>query len=693
MATLQKIRNRGTLLMLIVGLALFAFIIGDAVRNSSSYFGNSENMVGEVDGEPISYMDYRKKITEDIQQAEQQRGRVSTQERDMLEAQAWNQMVEKIILGKSQEDLGIVVTTNELSHIFTKKTDDVVKRAFGDADEATIAKQISDVENGPSNSAKKQFQMFTEYVKQKRLKDKFFSLISKGLDRNVLLSKVASTAGKVDFSYVRKDYSTIPDSTITVTDDEIKAYYNENKTLFKQVSSRDISYVKIEVVPSAEDLEFSRKSFAETKEKFAQSKNPMRFASVNSEIKPDTRYLKKSEIRDVALVDYVFSGKDEVFGPYGSGYTMRLARVVDRKVMPDSVKASHILLRTTKTVKKLADSIMQALNSGADFAVLAKKYSEDKNSAVKGGELGWFGKGQMIPAFQEVAFKTAKGEIAKVDTQFGTHIIKVLDRGEEHENVQIAVISKETTPSNKTFQVALTEARHIAENVKTLDELAAVAQEKRLALKDATFYTGSIGVRDIPNSKELVRNAFKMEEANTLLKNKDNSTVFEFDECYVVAGLKDIKEKGYASVNDEDTKDFIVSRIRQDKKAEILMKNLLPTLSSVATLEEFGGKENLEVKTVTGATFRSNYLSGLGQEPEVIAQAVLNQDKTGVIGKAIKGNQGIYVLGNIHKIEDSAPDYEALTSFYNKSLQRKAAQLGYQALYENAEIEDERYRF
>lgn len=693
MATLQKIRNRGTLLMLIVGLALFAFIIGDAVRNSSSYFGNSENMVGEVDGEPISYMDYRKKITEDIQQAEQQRGRVSTQERDMLEAQAWNQMVEKIILGKSQEDLGIVVTTNELSHIFTKKTDDVVKRAFGDADEATIAKQISDVENGPSNSAKKQFQMFTEYVKQKRLKDKFFSLISKGLDRNVLLSKVASTAGKVDFSYVRKDYSTIPDSTITVTDDEIKAYYNENKTLFKQVSSRDISYVKIEVVPSAEDLEFSRKSFAETKEKFAQSKNPMRFASVNSEIKPDTRYLKKSEIRDVALVDYVFSGKDEVFGPYGSGYTMRLARVVDRKVMPDSVKASHILLRTTKTVKKLADSIMQALNSGADFAVLAKKYSEDKNSAVKGGELGWFGKGQMIPAFQEVAFKTAKGEIAKVDTQFGTHIIKVLDRGEEHENVQIAVISKETTPSNKTFQVALTEARHIAENVKTLDELAAVAQEKRLALKDATFYTGSIGVRDIPNSKELVRNAFKMEEANTLLKNKDNSTVFEFDECYVVAGLKDIKEKGYASVNDEDTKDFIVSRIRQDKKAEILMKNLLPTLSSVATLEEFGGKENLEVKTVTGATFRSNYLSGLGQEPEVIAQAVLNKDKTGVIGKAIKGNQGIYVLGNIHKIEDSAPDYEALTSFYNKSLQRKAAQLGYQALYENAEIEDERYRF
>lgn len=693
MATLQKIRNRGTLLMLIVGLALFAFIIGDAVRNSSSYFGNSENMVGEVDGEPISYMDYRKKITEDIQQAEQQRGRVSTQERDMLEAQAWNQMVEKIILGKSQEDLGIVVTTNELSHIFTKKTDDVVKRAFGDADEATIAKQISDVENGPSNSAKKQFQMFTEYVKQKRLKDKFFSLISKGLDRNVLLSKVASTAGKVDFSYVRKDYSTIPDSTITVTDDEIKAYYNENKTLFKQVSSRDISYVKIEVVPSAEDLEFSRKSFAETKEKFAQSKNPMRFASVNSEIKPDTRYLKKSEIRDVALADYVFSGKDEVFGPYGSGYTMRLARVVDRKVMPDSVKASHILLRTTKTVKNLADSIMQALNSGADFAVLAKKYSEDKNSAVKGGELGWFGKGQMIPAFQEVAFKTAKGEIAKVDTQFGTHIIKVLDRGEEHENVQIAVISKETTPSNKTFQVALTEARHIAENVKTLDELAAVAQEKRLALKDATFYTGSIGVRDIPNSKELVRNAFKMEEANTLLKNKDNSTVFEFDECYVVAGLKDIKEKGYASVNDEDTKDFIVSRIRQDKKAEILMKNLLPTLSSVATLEEFGGKENLEVKTVTGATFRSNYLSGLGQEPEVIAQAVLNKDKTGVIGKAIKGNQGIYVLGNIHKIEDSAPDYEALTSFYNKSLQRKAAQLGYQALYENAEIEDERYRF
>lgn len=696
MATLQKIRNRGTLLMLIIGIALFAFIIGDAINNSSSYFGNAENMIGEVDGEPIPYLDYRKEVTTNIQQAEGQRGRISDQERDMIEAQTWNQMVEKIILGKSEEDLGITVTTDELSHIFLKKTDEVVKRAFGDADEAAIALQISTVENGSDPNAKRQFLQFKNYVKDKRQKDKFFGLLSKGLTRNTALSTIANTSGKVNFRYIRKDYNTIPDSTIEVSDKEIRKYYEQNKALFKQIPARNISYIKIDVTPSAEDLAFSKQSFAQTRTKFREATNPMRFASVNSDLKPDARYWKKEEIRDEALAAFIFSQEavaDKVYGPYGNGYTMQLARVADRKMMPDSVKASHILLRETKNTKTLTDSIVNALKNGADFATLAKKYSEDKGSSEKGGDLGWFGKGRMIPAFQDAAFQTAKGEITTVNTQFGTHIIKVLDKGKDFENVQIAIITKETTPSNKTFQLALSEARHIAENIKNLDELSAVAQEKRLPVKDATFYAASTGLQEVPNSKELVRIAFNTEEANTLLTNKDNSTVFEFDECYIVAGLKDIKAGEYASLDDKQTRETILATIRKDKKAAQIKDALLATLKSGQNLEDIATKEGAKVESIIEATFDSNYLPGLGQEPEVIATAVLEKNKTPLVTTPIQGNQGVYIIGDIEKVEGTTPNYEAITSFYNQSLKTRATQQGYQALYENAEVTDERYRF
>lgn len=694
MATLQRIRNRGTLLMLIIGLALFAFIIGDAVKNSSSYFGNSQNMIGEVDGEPISYTDYRKKVTENLQQAEVQRGRVSNQERDMIEAQTWNQMLETAILEKSQEELGIEVTTKELSHIFLKKTDNVVKQAFGDADETAIAQQIRTVENGNNTGAKAQFTAFKDYVKAKREKEKFYNLLSKGLSSNIALSRVENSEGKVNFQYIKKSYNTIPDSTISVSDSEIEKYYNEHIELFKQVPAREISFLKIDVTPSAEDFAFATKNMTEIKNKFAQTKDPIRFASVNSDLKLDTRFWKKEEITDTALSEFAFSGNDGVYGPFGQNNIKQIARVAIREMLPDSVKASHILLQGNTDIQKTADSIVSALKKGEDFATLAKKYSKDKDSATKGGELGWFGKGQMIPLFQNAAFKTAKGGITTVKTQFGLHIIKVLDKSKEHENVQLAVITKEITPSNKTYQMALTDARHIAENVKNLEDLSAIAQEKNMKVKDAIFYAGSTGVREVPNSKELVRIAFKAEQANTLLANKDNSTVFEFDECYIIAGLKTIKDGKYSNIETPETRNIIIANIRKEKKEKQLQESIQAQLQQNVNLADLATKEGVQVESIKNATFTSSYLPNLGLEPKVIATAVLQKENNGIYNKAIIGNEGVFVIGNIEVVdEDKNQSYEATNSFYNKSLERRALQQGYQALYENAEVTDERYRF
>lgn len=691
MATLQKIRNKGTLLMLIVGLALFAFIIGDAIRNSSSYFAQSENMVGEIEGEPISYEDFRKQVGINVQEAERQGG-LSAQERDAIELQTWNQIVERKIVGKEMEELGIKVTTDELSHIFSHKTDNSVQQAFGSLSAAEIAARIAEIESSGDANTKAQLNRFKEYVKEKRANEKYFTLLSQGLKANDNIIKEATVGGKVNFKYIMRSYNTIIDSNINISDAEINEYYKSHKELFKQVPSREISYVKIDVEPSAEDRNFALKGMEEMRKKFAEAKQPLRFASVNSEIQSDGRYLKKEEIQDQDLAEFAFSDNEGVFGPYGTGNTIQIARIADVKMLPDSVRASHILIAGSENTEQTVDSLMNLLSKGGDFEAIARANSIDKNSAVNGGDLGWFPKGVMVPAFEQAAFTTEEGKMTKVNTQFGIHIIKVVKRSPLHKNVQLATITKETTPSNKTFQLALTEARHIAESVNSVDELKAVAKEQNVIVSDAVFTAASTGLRGVDNSKDLVRAAFKAEKENKLIVNSNNSTVFEMEDSYIIAGLSKIREGEYASVEDKETKDYIKQQLRKHKKAEQLKEQLTSAMSSASTLDALATKEGVAVQEATGVAFNNSFISGLGQEPAVVATAMLDTKATS-LSSPIEGMQGVFVIGDVTQdTTDGAADAQQAATFYNRMLQQRV-QLAYQALYENAEITDKRYKF
>ncbi len=692
MATLQKIRNRGVLLMLIVGLALFAFIIGDAVKNSSTYFAQAANRVGEIDGEPVSYEEYRKEVGINLQNAEAQRGGLSSQQREAVELQTWNQIVERKVVGKEMEELGIAVTADELSHIFTKKTDADVRNAFGAATAMEIAEQVAQLERSGNAAQKAQLNNFKEYVKEKRVNEKYFSLLVQGLKADNKITAETTTGGKANFKYIMRAYTTIPDSTVTVSDDEIQNYYNNHKELFKQAPYREIVYVKVEVEPSQEDKDLAMKAIEDIKVKFAEAKDPLRFAVANSEVQPRGNYLKKDEIKDAGLSDFVFSDSKGVYGPYGEGNILQITRVANRKMLPDSVRASHILLPAGETTRAKIDSLMSLLKKGADFASLARKNSIDKGSAVNGGDLGWFSKGRMVPAFEMAAFETKKGELTTVKTQFGTHIIKVTGRGPLKENVQLATVTRETSPSNKTFQLALTDARHIAENITNANELEAAAKEKSMVVRPAVFTAASMGVRDIENSKALVRSAFKAENTNALLKNNNNSTVFEMEGCYVIAGLKKIQEGEFAQLEDEKTKDFIIQQLRKEKKGKILSKEMKEAMAGVSSLTSLAEKEEVTVQEANNVTFNSSFVAGLGQEPAVVAAALL-QKNTG-LSVPIVGTKGVFVLADVVK-EAEANTKNAVASkadMYNRMLQQRT-QLAYQALFDNAEITDERYKF
>ncbi|PID89011.1 MAG: hypothetical protein CSB01_04295, partial [Bacteroidia bacterium] len=273
------------------------------------------------------------------------------------------------------------------------------------------------------------------------------------------------------------------------------------------------------------------------------------------------------------------------------------------------------------------------------------------------------------------------------------------------EAVQLATVTRETSPSNKTFQLALTEARHIAESVKTINELEAAAKEKSLVVLPSVFTAASMGVRGIENSKALVRAAFKAEEANVLLKNNNNSTVFEMEGCYVnnstvfemegcyvIAGLKSIQDGEYAQVDDKKAKDFITQQLRKEKKGEILAKEMKEAMNGVTSLVVLAEKEDVTVLEANNVTFNSSFVSGLGQEPAVVAAALLQ--KNAGLSVPIVGNQGVFVLADVIKEAEATIEktLEQRADMYNKMLQQRT-QLAYRALLENAEITDERYKF
>lgn len=693
MATLQKIRNRGTLLMVIVGLALFAFIVGDAIQNSSSYFGQAANMVGEINGEPISYEDFRRQVSINTQNAEAQSSGLSSADRENIEQQTWNQIVERKIVGEELSKLGIKVTADELSHIFVAKTDNVIQNAFGSASAEQIATQISAIESSGDVNQKAQLNSFKEYVKEKRTNDKYYALLSEGLKAGKSLMKSATDTEKVNFKYVMRAFSTVPDTTVVISDAEVNTYYEEHKELFRQTPSRKVVYVQIDVEPSQEDRVFTEKTVEALKKTFAETKDPMRFASINSETQPSVRYLKKDEIQDKELAAYAFSSSSEntVYGPYGIGDVFQITRVADKRMLPDSVRASHILIAPGENSKILVDSLTNLLTKKADFETLAKTYSVDKGSAVNGGDLGWFSKGVMIPAFEKTAFEAPIGKIVTVETQFGTHIIKVAKRSKEFENVQMATVTKEITPSNKTFQLALTDARRIAENVNNIEELNAAATEANYLAREAILYPASMGIQGIDNSKAVVRAAFTTEEVGKLLLNNENSTVFEMDESYVIVGLKEINDGEYANVDSKDTQEFIKGELRKEKKAEILKSELANAETS--SLEALAEKEGVTVQDATDVSFNTSFISGLGQEPSVVAAAILGDFTASEISKPIAGTQGVFVLGDVAKIEDKEEnDIESATSLYNQMLNQRI-QMAYQALYRNAKIIDERFKF
>ncbi len=707
MATLQTIRNRGGLLVsIVIGLALLAFIVGDALNSGSQIFNSGKNEVGEIAGEGISIIDFQNRVAknEEIVKVMNNTAALNEEQQSMLRNNTWQQMVMEKLMEQEYDELGLNVSGDELYDVLLgDNMSPSVRQMFTDPATGTVDKDrarlyIKQVVEDKGLTPQKLYWLnMEEQTLATRKMAKYNDLLMKALyitDEQAKESTEAN-ASKADISYIVKNYSTIDDSAIVVSNSEIKDYYNKNQKKFEQEESRKIVYVNFDIEPSGEDYVETEKAVKELVDEFTETNDPIDFVSLSSsDTKADRNYYKKEEITNDSLANYLLNNRAAVYGPYLENNAYKISRIASVKMLPDSVRARHILIvpenNDYQKAQIIADSLAKLLRKGANFEQLAKENSKDENSAVNGGDLGWFNQKAMVQPFSDSVFFAKKNDIKVVLTQYGAHVVQVTDMAKPVEKFQIATIEKEVTPSAKTTNKIYNDARTFATNISSTEDFNKKVEESGLTKRIASVDKNEKTVAGMDNARDMIRRIYMAEEPG-VVTTTDGSIIFENGNKYTIAVLTEIDEEGIAPINN------VASNIKriliQKKKAEQLKKELADIQNNSESLLSVAQKAGLEVKETTDITFNSFQIPGAGIEPKVIAaSSILEQGK---ISAPIEGNQGVYIIMvNNRTSEEITPEMIQQTKEAMKQANMyRANYQSFQTILKNGEVKDERYKF
>jgi len=537
---------------------------------------------------------------------------------------------------------------------------------------------------------KQQWILYEQELVKDRINTKYQTLISKGMyvTRKMVDAEFIESNRKFDLNFVPLRYATTPDSLVTVTDADINKYYEGNKDKFKQEASRDLAYVVWDILPSQEDKDVVEKWINEQKTEFERIENAGQYVNATGETRFNEAYLGSLDIPEVIRAWALVADKDMVYGPYQEGLTWKLARITDIKELPDSVKASHILIRPVNNsdfdaAQKTADSIKGLIERGQDFAALAAQFGTDATKD-KGGDLGWFTQERMIPEFSKACFFGNKGDLVTLRSSAGVHIIKIVDQSARSKKVQIAILDRSITPSDKTYQDIYNLASKFASTydngAKFEEGVIKENMNKRLA---TNLHEGDAAISGLDNPRELVRWAFEA-------KKGELSDLKEYGPRFVLAKLSEVRVKGPAPLDQVRTQ--IENTVRNNKKAEMLIAQANKELQTTSSLEAIAPKFYSNVATASAAYFTSFTISGMGMEPKVSAAMTLlpvNQ-----VSKPIQGTNAVYLI-QVTNIYEPAPDADRTASLQRLE-QSYSSRAGYEvftALEKTAKITDNRNKF
>ncbi len=707
MQIIQSIKDRGGLIIVIsIAISLIGLIFLES-RSGSNKESLTSASIGKVNGESIDKSDFERRVkAEESKQAQRTGQQPTGVELLKLRDQVWNQIVAENVFYKEAEKLGITLSPKELSYILQSddqqnplKQERSLLGADGRLDQSKLADALKNIKKAKGEQRDAVDMQIIEPLKLSTSAAKYTGMLNASAYYPRWMQEKDANEAKnfANISYVAVQYNEIPDSTITVKDEDINGYVAKRKNLFKQEAGVTLSYIAFSQLPTATDSTAAKKQVENLRLSFATDTSAKLFLARNtSALEYKDEYLPFSRINSKQKDTIIKQPVGSVYGPYVEADNYAIAKIIGTKQLPDSVKARHILIalndrESGKQImadsvgSKLADSILSAVKSGADFAALAIKYSSDPGSKIKGGDLGTFGYGQMVAEFNDVCFNKPAGTKEKVKTQFGYRIIDVQSQTNFKTAYKIAILAKPILASDETFNAATQAATKAAinKNSKSLNEYASKTGLKVIDVPN-TIKENDFTVGNMQDARSLVKWAFgaKVGDVSDPIAIGDNQIVATINKMYT-----------------EGTQDAATARpmaeaaVRNQKKAEIITAKL----NSATTLEAAATLYNKQVLTAgadSSITMNGKIINGIGVEPKVIG-AAFNKENQTKASPAIAGTSGVYMIkvNNIASKADEAPEKVAAQIVSKTTKIRGQTNNWFEALKKQSDIKDNRSKF
>ncbi len=686
MVSINKIREKSGLLIVIIGLAMGAFILGDFFTSGNSF---SRLMVGEVNGESIEGAYFEARVDEQLEGFRQTNRVVNEQTTQQIRAQVWNTIVREKVLFSQLDELGLTVTEEEYDDVRFGNNilpdlqgDQTFQNESGQFDPLRVRQWFSAVqENYPAVWREQRDRILA----QRRI-DKFNNLIKKSLYVNSVQAESDYVAAneKVDLTFAVKKFTTVADTVVTVTEADIRAYYNEHKNdkKYKQENTRSIDYITFAIAASQADKDNLKGELEELVEGFKNAENDSLFVVTNGEVRfyqPQV-YTEGSTASDIDSL-IVNGSEGDVVGPYEDGVNYKLAKIVLNGKAPE-VNARHILLKPTgnqtpEDVKAVADSLKKVIKKNNNFADLARQLSEDKGSGSKGGDLDWFGEGMMVKPFNDACFNGKKGDMPIVESQFGIHLIEIMDT-RKVDQIKLASITRKIEASTATVDAIYDEASVFSINNSTDESFVTGAEEAGYQVRTAAnIKPQDKFVAGLQNPEAVISWANKAELGTV-------SEPIEAGSNFVVAVLTQITAEGVPTF--EDVKSKMEIEVIKQKKAEYIQG-----LISGDDLTAVASSLNVSTQNAANISFSSTVIPSGGRELKVVGTAVtLPKD---AVSKPIVGENGVYVVAVTKKTEaPKASDFSANKSTLRAKFENRVNSEAYAALVDKAQVKDERYK-
>jgi parvulin-like peptidyl-prolyl isomerase len=687
----------------VVFVALIAFLLGDLFRSGGSKFFGDPNIIGTVNGRDITRLELSQGMEELRAGNPEQYANTSSIQ---LANFVWNNIVTEELLSAELSAAGMTVSQQEL--YFDIITNPNIRQNFaganGQFDENMFKSYIAQVRDN-RDASEQSVEMWTQWLAFERAvanqaqNFKYTNAIEKAIFMPTGLAEAEIKRGDAQHpaQYVYVPYIDVNEDEIAVTDEDAKRYYNANKEDFDQEEGRNIEFINFPLAPSESDREAVRAELATLSLEWMNQEDDSVFVNLHSDVRFQSEYYTITELVGTGL-DTLVDGQSVGFqkGPIDLGGAFAVVKLVDRKIVPDSVKARHILIpfagatradasitRNPQEARVLADSLFAYLEENPSaFEAVSEAFSSDIVAKEKGGDLGYFSRGSMAKPFENFCFFKKNGSMGVVPTQFGWHVIQVTDQKGSNDVYKIGQIIREILPSEGTIQDLYNQASGYAAEAQTAEDYRVLASDKGFFLRPAR----NLGrfeevVSGLGAARRVVRWAWdeEREEGNIGLLENDGKG-------YVVVVLTDKLNEGTTSF--ELVQGQCLEAAKKDAKKALITERLENALTGASTIEEVAAAAGKEVRTLSFRISQFN-IAGVGNEAAVVG--TICGLEPGSLSGVITGENGAFVAITSPATPAPVLDYSNMAQNTQRSIRNLVGTQAYKALEEKAKIEDMRY--